>query len=697
MTQDRHPGEEPTLAGVRFRNAALRRLPMHDAEAVAFLASAALVVLLTVASLLLDGSDLLGASRFNMKVTDALNVLAAFIRGEHHPQYQRLYVLLGCVVAGLAAATLLTLRAVAGWRRMRISIRADVLLCVAVVVVLLLPAHVLFLLPNPGTGELARESARAYRDALTFGWSGVLLFAIPVLAAVSTDHRLRIAALWASLVGVAGTYIAHADVRGSRTENELLIFGVALAAIAWTGTRARRARDEERTLRDQAEDTLEELSDQRRRYEEQTNAAIEQLRHSEEVIARRESSRMSFMASAAHDLRQPLHALAIYIDLLSHALRRAPGDADRAAREGEVQRYLRVVKDENAALAAAFDAILDYSEIESGFRVPDQKPCDLSEVLFDLERRFTPMAQQKGLVLQVMPPRQARYVLTDKALLVRALSNLLSNAVKYTPARAGRHGPAHRPDVLVRVRRRGLQATIYVIDAGCGIPREKQQSIFEPGVQLDNAEGDRRKGHGLGLAIVMSVVRRALPGHDVRLRSMVNRGSHFMLDVPRVLGEIAAQAGDAGDEDSVMPQTVQPARALDGALVVVVEDDPTLLAGLVETLKLQGAFVIEAAGIDDLRRKLDQSDRFPDIVLSDFRLASEATGKDVIECVRAHCMDEAIPAILYTADFATASAAVGAMEDVTVFRKPVRARDLLRHMAERYQPAVSPLDPLGQR
>jgi signal transduction histidine kinase/ActR/RegA family two-component response regulator len=669
----------------------------NNAEAAALLTSAVLLFFLAAATLLVDVIDLLQPTRLGLTPMQLWQELNAFVRGEVQPQYLRLYALAICVAAGVLSASVMGLGAIGRWMRLSsMSSRMELSLCLFVVVVLLLPAHAVFLLPSDSSGgELSREAPRAYRDALTFGWSAVLLAAIPILAAVSTNNRLRHILYWASLVGVFGTYLTYAAHRGSRTENELLVFGVALTSVLWMGVRARRARDGERELRGKAETALVDLRVERTRYGEQSTAAIEQLLRSQQQLEHKEAARASFLASAAHDLRQPLQALSIYIDLLARALQRPALSDASASSDQAVQRYLRVLKEENLALGSAFDAILDYSEIESGVRPVEQQACDLCEVMLDLERRFAPVAQKKGLVLQFLAPRQVRYVLTDRALLVRALSNLLSNAVKYTPGRADvREGPVGSADVLVRVRRRGLLATIYVIDYGCGIPKDKFQAIFQPGVQLANAARDRRKGYGLGLAIVLSIVRKTLPGHDVRLRSIVDRGSHFMLDVPCVLGDVTILDSDASEEAAVpLPQAAEE-RMLDGALVVIVEDDPAVLSGLVEIVKLHGAFVIHAAGLEELQKLLALEDRFPDIVVSDYRLPSQRTGKEVIEFVRSHCADTTIPAIIYTADIAAAESAVRDVERVSLLRKPVRPRKLLRRMAEYYRPALSPLDEL---
>jgi len=419
-----------------------------------------------------------------------------------------------------------------------------------------------------------------------------------------------------------------------------------------------------------------------RRYAEQAQVAADALRRMQQQRDELAAARTRFLAAAAHDLRQPLAAVMIYADLLSQRLGAAEG-TDEQTRE-----YMRVLRQEIQALAGSFDAILDYSQLESGLVRVDRQPCRLRDVLADLERRFAPLAAERGLAFEVNLPEPHCVVRTDRELLTRVLSNLLANAVKYTrPPPDLRLGGGF--DVGVRVRVRGLLATVYVMDRGPGIPDALRERIFDAGFQVGNPERDRRRGFGLGLATVRSVVQRALTDHGLRLASVPGRGSHFMVDVPLDLGARLPEA-------DTFPVSVIDIRrkVLDGALVLVVEDDAGVRAGLAEVLRTAGAFVAEAGSLAEAERRLAEGDRPPDLVLTDWRLPQGASGLQVIEAARLATRAPALPCIVITADHLAAEAALQGLPALEVMRKPLGRKSLLTRLAAHYRVRPSPLEGL---
>lgn len=418
---------------------------------------------------------------------------------------------------------------------------------------------------------------------------------------------------------------------------------------------------------------------ERRRYAEQSQVATDILRRLQQQRDEAAASRTRFLAAAAHDLRQPLSAVTIYADLLSQRLRAAE-HADAQALD-----YLRTLRQEIRALSSAFDAILDYSQLESGQVRVDLQPCRLRDILVDLERRFAPLAQQRALALEVLLPPPQCVVRSDRELLTRVLSNLLANAVKFTrPPPDLRLGGF---DVRLRVRVRGLLATVYVMDRGPGIAEADRARIFDAGVQVGNPERDRRQGHGLGLATVRSICQRALPDHGLRLRSVVGHGSHFMLDIPLELG------AQLPDEDPFPISVIDiRRRVLDGAMVLVVEDDAGLRAGLAEVLRSAGAFVAEAGTLAQALQWLAAADRRPDLLLTDWRLPQQADGRQVVDEVRRLCGGREVPAFVLTADQIAAEDALRGLPLAEVIRKPVGRKALLTRLAAHYRAPRSPLE-----
>ncbi|WP_280152692.1 hybrid sensor histidine kinase/response regulator [Piscinibacter sp. XHJ-5] len=650
----------------------------RQALARALRLGAALLLVYIAFTLPADWRYLLAPERYDIGNARALDILLSLPSNE---KYLRLVVLAACVagtlvaVAGLGGASFVA----PAW-----PVAGSIALIAVVCGLLSLPAHLPFLLPHTVTlrpdGDVLTQAeySRAYRDAITWVWSSVLLLGLPLLASGRVDHRIRLAAAACALIAVLAAYLPHEAHKGSRTDNELIIFAVALLTVLYLGFRIQGTLHRETQARRAAEDALQAVQQERTRYEEQTQAAINEFRRIQQRLQAREERRTAFLASAAHDLRQPLAATVLYADLLAQTMKRTPAGADAA-------RHLHVLQAEIASLASAFDAILDYSQMESGKVAARLQPQRLADVFTDLERRFAPMAEERGLSLQFVPPGRDCVVETDRLLLMRLLSNLLSNAVKYTPPR--RTGPRRRPgpDVLVRARVRGLLATVFVIDRGAGIPAEMQDRIFEAGVQLDNPQRNRHEGFGLGLATVRSIVARALPSHGVRLKSIVGRGTHLMVDVP--LGFVAGLPAESAEA----PSTVILRNRLEGALVAVVEDDDSLRAGLVQVLQGVGAYVLEAGSLAEIAAKVDASDRFPDIILTDHRLPHHATGRSVIEAIRHRCGGRDVPAVVLTGD-QQSDAGLRGLPGVEVLRKPIERKALLRRLAEHYQSAPSPLD-----
>ena len=639
----------------------------------------------------IDWSYLLDPERARFSAQQAVDALLALPTAPPAEAYQRLYVLVTCAATSLCAALVIAMLSIVQAREGASRAQGNVAIAVIalVCVMISLPAHMPFLMPHTeafrpnGTVVTQAEYSRAYRDAITYVWSSTLLLAIPIVASPKIDKRSTYATTLVAVVAVLAAYLPHMAHKGSRTDNELIIFVFALLSVSYLSGRVRRALEREASARAQAESALQEAQSERTRYAEQSQAAIGEFRAIRQRLEVREERRTAFLAAAAHDLRQPLTATTLYADLLAQAMKQGSATP---ANSVDAQRYLHVLRAEIASLATAFDAILDYSQIESGKLAADVQGHRLRDVFVDLERRFTPIATERQLSICFTVPPRGCIVQTDKVLLTRLLSNLLSNAVRFTAVRRGPRPRQNRHDVLVRTRIRGLLATIYVIDQGCGIPPGMQESIFEAGVQIDNPQRDRHEGFGLGLATVRSIVDRAMPDHGVRLKSIVDRGTHLMVDVPLAFAEPAAEP--APDE----PSSVILLNRLEGAMIVVVEDDDSLRQGIAETLRRAGAFVLEARNLSEAAECVETADRFPDIILTDYRLPHEATGRSVIEAVRHRCGGREVPALVLTADHLAAEHALRDMAGVEVLRKPIDRKALLRRLAAHYESAPSPLD-----
>jgi CheY-like chemotaxis protein len=242
-------------------------------------------------------------------------------------------------------------------------------------------------------------------------------------------------------------------------------------------------------------------------------------------------------------------------------------------------------------------------------------------------------------------------------LLERILGNLVSNALRYT--RSG--------GVLVGCRRRGDHIALQVIDTGPGIPAEHLEQVFEEFVRLDNAPVRADKGLGLGL----SIVRRSAEvlGHRLNVRSRVGHGSVFELLLP-VAPEMPVGTALAG------PSAIDMA-ALASAFVVIVDDDDENRHALHAVFEARQAHSVAASSPEDAVQQLTPHLRAPDLIVTDYRLANGHDGFEAILRVR-ELADEAIPAIILTADVsATLARRAGAL-DAVILHKPTNAARLLQ-------------------
>ncbi|MCX8085727.1 MAG: ATP-binding protein [Rhodocyclaceae bacterium] len=246
--------------------------------------------------------------------------------------------------------------------------------------------------------------------------------------------------------------------------------------------------------------TQEEL---KRRIEEATAS----LRAERDAAERAARARSRFFAAASHDLRQPVQALALFVERLRH-------DAKGSALLPKIKQLARTVE----TLQSLLDSLLDYSRLASQAYSIQRQPVQASVAIGTVLDEFSPLADKRGIALR--RHLNECWLDTDPVLLYRLLINLIGNAIRHT-----RHGA-----VLVACRRRGEKVRIEVWDTGPGIAPEQQAAIFEELVQLNNPERDANKGLGLGLAIVKRISE--LLDHPIELCSRLGHGSRFAVTIP---------------------------------------------------------------------------------------------------------------------------------------------------------------------
>lgn len=360
-----------------------------------------------------------------------------------------------------------------------------------------------------------------------------------------------------------------------------------------------------------------------------------------------------FLAAASHDLRQPLQALVLFSDALT-------GQAS----DHETRRLARQIEKSVHALSDMFDELLDLSRLEAGMLQPRFQHFALSLLLDRLYVNFAPLAQAKGLGFDVSTGESSSAVgiviYSDPFLLERILHNLLTNAIRYTDV----------GKVVLRCSQDAEGITFEVKDTGVGIPRENIPHIFEEYYQADNFNRDRRKGLGLGLAIVRRIER--LLGTRIVVRSELGRGSTFSFPMP---------PGDAAQVSQ--PFSLNTAsHDLDGAVVALVEDDPDIRHMAEEMMGQWGCQVVSGEMPDEVIEGMAGRKLRPGLLVCDYRLPRGVTATHAISQMRAQ-WGESIPALVVTGD--TAPEVLLEIQDsgAMLLHKPVTPMRLraMMHMA----------------
>jgi PAS domain S-box-containing protein len=383
------------------------------------------------------------------------------------------------------------------------------------------------------------------------------------------------------------------------------------------------------------------------------DATLNKDKEAQLIAANRQKSH--FLASASHDLRQPLQTL----NLLNRAARRQAGG--HAALSMVLERQ-QIALDSMSALLAS---VLDISKLDSGAVIAAPKPSPLDDVFNRLRSDFEPQAADKGLALIIEPTPE--FALIDPELLRRLLGNLISNAIRYT--RSG--------EVRVACRPRGVELLIEVVDTGIGIPSDQLERVFEEFYQVDR-DAQRPEGLGLGLSIVRRLAQ--LLDCKIDVESALGKGTVFRATIRRA--ELVPEAETHTSAD---------ARAL-GGRVLIVDDERAVAEATSLLLELEGFEVSIASSEQEALERVRT--RVPDVIVSDYHLRGGETGVRVVDAVR-HRLRRAVPVIFVTGDTAKPAIADSQMENARLMNKPVRADDLVEavrsgigmHQAARHAPS----------
>ena len=267
-----------------------------------------------------------------------------------------------------------------------------------------------------------------------------------------------------------------------------------------------------------------------------------------------------FLANMSHELRTPLNSLLILAQLLGN-------NKTGNLTDKEVE-YAQTIHSAGADLLTLINEILDLSKVEAGKIEIYPENVSLTEWLKTIEQKFCHVATEQGLAFNITVVDDLPLVLyTDIQRLKQIINNLLSNAIKFT--RQGEVNLDIRKASVHELRRSGLQwddasespnfIAISVIDTGIGIPKDKQQVIFEAFQQVDGSTSRRYGGTGLGLSISRQLAQ--LLGGEIQLSSEEGKGSTFTLYLPETMSvpdETSAPQPTPDDVATPQPTSVEP-------------------------------------------------------------------------------------------------------------------------------------------
>lgn len=344
---------------------------------------------------------------------------------------------------------------------------------------------------------------------------------------------------------------------------------------------------------------------------------VENLRREKALAEEANVAKSRFLASASHDLRQPVHALSVFVG----ALRAHEMSAESRGLLDHIDSSVR-------ALSGLFGGLLDISRLDAGAVEVHRASFAIQPMIERVCRDHLSQARAKGIDLRFRPT--GAVVDSDPMLFERILRNLVSNAVTYTDG----------GKVLVGCRR-GPLLRVQVWDTGRGIADSEQQRVFQEFYQIGNAERDRTRGVGLGLAIVKRLT--TLLDHRLQLTSLEGKGSRFSVEVP--YGLTAAQP-DVGDVRT-------PSRAAtDGSgLILVVDDEGAIQLAMQSLLQSWGYSVLAAGSYMEMLNRIGSRTEVPRLIICDYRLRNNEIGSAVIERLRNE-YNETIPGMLITGDTA---------------------------------------------
>lgn len=513
--------------------------------------------------------------------------------------------------------------------------------------------HRLYARASPPDSEWRRWGARftvgTFVGGMTFG-AGTIWLLPPGNSEIEMITMLVIFAITAGAIGAFSAFppaffvflvaVSWAPVGWQLSQGDTLHVTLGLLYIVWLATIAELARRSSRVFSEAIQLRFDNLD------------LANDLRHKHAIAEEANAAKSRFLAAASHDLRQPVHALSLFVA----AAQAQPINA-------ETRTLLDHIDDSVRSMGQLFNGLLDISRLDAGVVEVNRSSLSLATLVQNVAREFEAQANAKGLRLRVRVRELG--VDSDPMLLERVLRNIVANAVTYTT----------RGGVLIGCRRRGGFVRLEIWDTGWGIAPQEQEQIFEEFYQVGNPERDRTKGVGLGLAIVKRLT--TLLGHRLEVRSRPGKGSCFAVEAP------SADLRRASNSTRSVPIMAFPQRGT--GLILVLDDELTIQIAMKTLLESWGYAVIAAGSGAEMLERIATAEQAPRLIICDYRLRDNETGTEVVDRLRSEFNDD-IPAMLITGDTAPDRIREAEASGLLLLHKPVpnsKLRAAITHLTTR--------------
>jgi len=336
---------------------------------------------------------------------------------------------------------------------------------------------------------------------------------------------------------------------------------------------------------------------------------IKDLTIAKEKAEESDKLKSAFLANMSHEIRTPMNGILGFAELLK-----------KPDLTGEEQQdYIRIIEKSGTRMLNIINDIVDISKIEAGLMKLDIKESNINEQIEYIYTFFKPEVEAKGmkLTLNTTLPANEATIATDREKVYAILTNLVKNAIKYSKAGTIEVGYNLKTAIAP------AELEFYVKDSGIGIPKDRQEAIFERFIQADISDKMAQQGAGLGLSITRAYVE--MLGGKIRVESVEGSGSTFYFTLPysaHSLKEVAFQQSARSDKNHQIRKLK----------ILIAEDDEVSELLLDNSVKIFGKEILKArTGIEALevcRRNPDT-----DLVLMDIQMP-EMNGYDVTRKIR---------------------------------------------------------------